>query len=171
VIIVGSSRKIIEVAFLFDCVKSGGEKRLVVPSGKSSKFLRFGRLSCGRADPFSKVVPFLQSHPIHQIAARNAAGGTALAAGVESALARAEEILDGDLGYLGDGQLALRAICPRHDVADRQTCPGSRCGAVAGVVLAVEVLRLHGGQSRCVLKAQVADARQVISAPIGPKPW
>lgn len=93
-------------------------------------------------------------NPIHEVAAGDAtSGGTAATVGVVALLR--EEVLNGHLGRLGHGELALAAVRAAEDVGQRHAG-----AAVRSVLLqnrwegrGLEV-RLHGGQgwSRVVLQ-------------------
>jgi len=62
----------------------------------------------------------------------------------------------------------LRAVRSGHDVADGKTGSWGTGGIVLGVILAIEVLGLHRGESGRMLQGEIADAWEIVTTTIRP---
>lgn len=91
--------------------------------------------------------------PLRQITTRNRIVGRGR--DCREAARRVQHVLNGHLGNLRDRQLALRAVRPGHDVADRR----ANVALIRAVVVGAFRLGFHRSQSRRVVQRQVTDRR------------
>lgn len=102
-------------------------------------------------------------HPIHKIAASQAPGRGTPAAVAEPVVR--QEVLNGHLGDLGNGQLPLRPIRSTDDVSQRHSSRPGGGGRRRRLELVVLEVGLHRGKRRrrVVMERQVPEARELVA--------